>query len=260
MNQNRTPFIEMDEIAARTWPAESTSIIDNWLLRESQGVTKRANSILAIGDYPNDPAWLQKAEQFYKERGLPSLFHVSGASPEGLDKQLADNGYEADTPCLFMTADSQEVRKKAQEALLKKASIPVEAKWSHQADEAWFEAFIKLEQYPQDRAAFYTGLFERMPATKGFVRLLQNGESVAVGTMILEEGWAGFVNVVVSEASRGQGIGYSLMHALTAWSLEQGATKQYLQVIAGNKPAVNLYEKLGYQSLYGYHYRIKYDL
>ncbi|MBD0380435.1 GNAT family N-acetyltransferase [Paenibacillus sedimenti] len=260
MNLNRTHFVEMDEIAARTWPAESTDALDNWLLRESQGVTKRANSVLAIGEYPKDPAWPQKAEKYYKERGLPSIFHVSGASPDGLDKFLADNGYIADTPCLFMTANSQEVREKALQAALLKGPASVDTVWTQQADAAWIEAFLQLEQFPETRLSFYTGLFERMPEPKGFVRLLQDGETVAAATAILEDGWAGFVNVVVSEACRGQGLGYSLMHALTAWSLEQGATKQYLQVIADNKPAVNLYEKLGYQALYGYHYRIKYDL
>ncbi|MNF94646.1 putative acetyltransferase [compost metagenome] len=88
----------------------------------------------------------------------------------------------------------------------------------------------------------------------------ENGHIVALGTAIVEGEWAGFVNVIVHEEYRGKGYGYAILHALTAWSITQGATKQYLQVIASNVPAVSLYKKLGYQTKYGYHYRVKYDL
>ncbi|WP_090821425.1 GNAT family N-acetyltransferase [Paenibacillus sp. yr247] len=99
-----------------------------------------------------------------------------------------------------------------------------------------------------------------MPVTKGFVKLKQDGQIIALGTAIVQEEWAGFVNVVIQEEHRGKGLGYAIMHALTDWSLENGAVRQYLQVIASNKPAVTLYQKLGYRASFGYHYRIKYDL
>ena len=99
-----------------------------------------------------------------------------------------------------------------------------------------------------------------MPSPKAFITLKDQGQIVALGTAILEGEWAGFVNVIVHEEHRGKGYGYAILHALTVWSISQGATQQYLQVIASNVPAVSLYEKLGYQTKYGYHYRMKYDL
>lgn len=259
MNEETDFYIAIDTVASNTWPAESSVSMDNWLLRASRSVTKRANSVLAIGEYPNDPNWLAKIEQFYQELDLPPIFHISDASPEGLDEFLQTKGYAIDTPCLMMTADSQQVSDNAQNKIKQNISS-IQMEWTEAADAQWLDAFIKLEQFPEERRDFYSCLFERMPDTKGFLKLKQNDQIIALGTAIVENEWAGFVNVVIHEDHRGKGLGYVLMHALTEWSLEHGATKQYLQVVASNKPAVTLYEKLGYQARYGYHYRIKYDL
>ncbi|NEW06443.1 GNAT family N-acetyltransferase [Paenibacillus sp. SYP-B3998] len=260
MSETQNQFVTMDLIAARTWVAETTSNIGHWMLRSSQGLTKRANSVLAIGAYPDDADWLHKSEQFYRERSLPALFHVSMASPHGLDELLAHNGYELNTPCFFMTANSQDVKENVSNVLPKKKPSPLEIQWSEQADADWLGAYLRLEQYPSSRKAFYAGLFARMASPKGFVQLKHDGQAVAVGTAIVEADWSGFVNIVVSEGYRGQGIGYVLMGALTEWSMVHGASKQYLQVIADNEPALALYRKLGYSELYLYHYRIKNDL
>jgi GNAT superfamily N-acetyltransferase len=258
VNNSLVSFEFLDRIAANTWPAESSTSVDNWLLRASSGVTKRANSVLAIGQYPLTDNWLHHVEQFYHSQGLPAIFHVSHASPSGLDELLDAHGYEIDTQTLLMTANSQSVVQHAGARLERQDSLTVEI--SQIATQEWLDAFLALENYPEERRSFYQGLSERMPSPKGFLTLKDNDTIVALGTAILEGDWAGFVNVIVHEAYRGKGYGYAIMQALTAWSISQGATQQYLQVIASNKPAVSLYEKLGYQSLYGYHYRVKYDL
>ncbi|WP_261300994.1 GNAT family N-acetyltransferase [Paenibacillus andongensis] len=252
-------FITIDKVASNTWPAETCTSLDNWLLRASRGVTKRANSVLAIGEYPDDPNWLAKIEQFYQKLGLPAIFQISDASPEGLDEFLETKGYVIDTPCLMMTATSQQVCDNANNKIMQKNSS-VQIEWAEAADAPWLDAFLKLEQFPEERETFYYGLFERMPTSKGFLKLKLNDQIIALGTAIVENEWAGFVNVVIHEDYRGKGLGYVLMHALTEWSMDHGATKQYLQVITSNKPAVTLYEKLGYQASYGYHYRTKYEL
>lgn len=259
MNEKTEFYIAVDTVASNTWPAESSISIDNWLLRASRGVTKRANSVLAIGEYPNDSNWLAKIEQSYQKLGLPAIFHISDASPEGLDELLQTKGYAKDTPCLMMTATSRLVSDNASNKMMRKKSS-IQMEWAEAADAEWLDAFLMLEQFPEERRGFYSGLFERMPSPKGFLKLKLNDQIIALGTAIVEDEWAGFVNVVIHEGHRGKGLGYVLMHALTEWSLEHGATKQYLQVITSNIPAVTLYEKLGYQARYGYHYRIKYDM
>lgn len=258
MNKPLASYEFLDRIAANTWPAASSISVDHWLLRASSGVTKRANSVLAIGQYPQTDNWLAHVEQFYHSQGLPAIFHVSSASPEGLDELLGAHGYEIDTPCLFMTTDSQTVAQHAKARIGSQDSLTVEI--SQTVTKEWLDAFLALENYPEERRGFYQGLSDRMPTPKGFITLKDNETIVALGTAIVEGEWAGFVNVIVHEEYRGKGYGYATIQALTAWSLSQGATQQYLQVIATNVPAVSLYKKLGYQTQYGYHYRVKYDL
>ncbi|WP_158082373.1 GNAT family N-acetyltransferase [Paenibacillus ferrarius] len=260
MNKETDLCSTIEPIASNTWPAEASHHLEHWLVRASQGVTKRANSVLAIGEYPKDPQWLAKIEQFYLSQHLPAIFHVSGASPAGLDERLEAEGYSLDTPCLLMSASSHEVAERAYNKRIQQAHSAVTTVWTDKPDADWLAAFLELEQFPEERRAFYAGLFDRMPEAKGFVKLLQDGQILALGTALVEGEWAGFVNVVVHENHRGKGIGYLLMHALTEWSMEQGAQRQYLQVVASNQPAVSLYEKLGYQASSGYHYRVKYDL
>jgi GNAT superfamily N-acetyltransferase len=255
-------FEYLDRIAANTWPAESNAMVDHWLIRASNGITKRANSVFAIGSYPHDDNWLSYVEQFYHSHGLPAIFHVSTASPDQLDSMLQDQGYELDTPCYMMTADSQVVAAHAEERLKKQypSALDLELEITQSVTKEWLDAFLILEQYPKERRSFYQGLSDRMPAPKAFIAMKDQGQIVALGTAIVEGEWAGFVNVIVHEGHRGKGYGYAILHALTTWSITQGATQQYLQVIANNVPAVTLYEKLGYQVKYGYHYRVKYDL
>ncbi|BFT71600.1 GNAT family N-acetyltransferase [Paenibacillus sp. P36] len=260
MNDSITFYNEIDTIASNTWPAEITAYIDNWQLRATQGVTKRANSVLAIGDYPKTANWLPLIEQFYADKGLPAIFHISDASPPGLDEMLDAQGYAFELPCLMMFANAQETATFAQEKLLLKPPLSITTEWISQVDEEWLDAFLELERYDKTLKDCYKGICDRISQTKGFVKLKKDHQIIAVATAIVEGEYAGFLNVVVSEKERGQGLSYYLLHALSSWSLEHGATQQYLQVVASNTTAVSLYEKLGYQTKYRYHYRMKYDL
>jgi GNAT superfamily N-acetyltransferase len=125
------------------------------------------------------------------------------------------------------------------------------------AKETWLKHFMRLENFSDERADFYRGLMDRINPIKGFVQLRLNGETAAVGTAVIEKGWAGLINVVVGEQFRGQGISYRLMQALTEWSTQQGASNLYLQVMADNDSAIRSYSNLGFSPLYGYHYRCK---
>ncbi|UJF36012.1 GNAT family N-acetyltransferase [Paenibacillus hexagrammi] len=260
MHNQNVPSKELDQIAARTWPAEETAYMGSWCLRASRGVTKRGNSVYAAGEYPPDSNWLSNIEQFYRDRSLPAVFHVAAGAPEGLDEALAQNGYSIEAPCLVMTACSQEVEDTTLNLLLLKTWKGCEVILHDTAKEDWVHDFISMEQFPLSRKPFYDGLFERMPEPRAFLSIRFGGETIAAGVSIVEGKWAGFVSIVVREDFRGRGISYLLMHHLTKWSLEQGASCQYLQVMAENETARKLYEKLGYKPLFEYHYRCKYDL
>ncbi|RTE01393.1 GNAT family N-acetyltransferase [Paenibacillus whitsoniae] len=249
----------LDGIAACAWPSERTDALGSWQLRASEGVTRRANSVLTNGEFPAKPDWLEEIERYYRALELPAIFQVGDASPAGLDVYLEANGYLVDTPCVIMTAESGRSAQLAQDKLARRCSDAAapEVRLAPSASQAWISRFLQLEGYAESRRNFYIKLYDRMPAPKAFVQLRLGDRVIGVATVVVEGEWAGFFNVVIDEAHRGNGYGYHLLAALSSWSLEQGASRLYLQVVADNKPAQNLYRKLGFDTVYRYHYRVK---
>lgn len=74
---------------------------------------------------------------------------------------------------------------------------------------------------------------------------------------MLERDAAGLYEVLVHPEHRGQGLGRQLVQGLLQWAAQQGATHTDLQVAAANSRARQLYESLGFATVYGYHYRVK---
>lgn len=254
-------YSKLDKLALRTWPAALQETDGPWVLRASGGVTKRANSVwTADGSGAWEPnaanlACFERAKTFYKEHRLPLRFHISDASPDGLDEWLAAQGFEMEIPCDFMISD-------AEETLRQTAARPVPGSGFSRVIESrpgdpWLDHFLQLEGFSEKSRSFYEGMFQRLEPSSAFIRLMDGARCAALATAVAEDGWAGFTNVVVHPELRGQGLGRGLLHALAEWSLEAGASHLFLQVISDNVPAVKLYGKAGFRKLFGYHYRVQ---
>jgi ribosomal protein S18 acetylase RimI-like enzyme len=64
--------------------------------------------------------------------------------------------------------------------------------------------------------------------------------------------------VVTDPAVRGRGHARANLSALMHWAARNGAQGACLQVFAANRPAIGLYESLGFaRELYRYHYRVR---
>ena len=72
---------------------------------------------------------------------------------------------------------------------------------------------------------------------------------------MLGDKWLGIYGMWTRPEHRGQGIGKSVIGALSAWAVEHGAIGLYLQVENSNAAAQQLYERIGFRAVYGYHYR-----
>ncbi|MCD1257355.1 GNAT family N-acetyltransferase [Paenibacillus athensensis] len=257
---NKKLLGKIDHLALRLWPAEETEPLGSWLLRASRGISQRANSVFTGPDYPSEPDWLARIERFYAARGLPAIFQLGGDAPEQLDRILEQMGYVKEIPCLILIADSSPAVRLADAAWRSRPRPSVEVCFSPEANPAWIDALLRLDGFPRESESFYRGIAERMSAPKTFVTLLEDDEPVGLGTAVADEGWAGFVNLVIREDRRGCGLGHLLVRSLAEWSAAHGASHLYLQVVANNDSAIGLYGKSGFKPLCGYHYRIKYDL
>ena len=100
----RAEIERLERAAATAWPADRLTDIDGWIVRESGGGSRRANSVLPLSFQGRDvDRAINTVEAHYFNRGLKSYFQVSQiAVPNDLDARLAARGYALEEPTLLM--------------------------------------------------------------------------------------------------------------------------------------------------------------
>jgi GNAT superfamily N-acetyltransferase len=122
--------------------------------------------------------------------------------------------------------------------------------------EAWIEAFCACNGH-EGKRGIISRLLENVPAKKIVVSASVGPEIVGCGYGALERGWVGVFDIVVKKETRGQGLGEAIVGSILDRAATMGAARAYLQVVAGNRPAEGLYEKLGFREAYRYWYRAR---
>lgn len=244
----------IEEFSMNAWPAMQTLLYDGWVLRFAEGYTKRANSVNPI--YASELDLDEKigvCEAHFHERGLPTVFKMTVAcTPEDLDAQLEARGYHVDSPTSVQVYSVQLLDLRAGEH-----QTPENIQLTSEDSDAWHESFARMNNVGGGHRATHEHILRAIQPDKCYASLSLEGEMVACGLGVLQSGNLGIFDIVIDPGHRGQGYGTRLMEALLAWGQEQGAHGTYLQVMLNNKPALRLYEKLGYQEKYRYWYRVK---
>lgn len=247
-------ILEIEELAFNAWPASVTQQVDGWCFRFNGGVTGRANSVwpnIHRGEVPLGEKFAA-AEAFYQRWKQPALFQVCpAAAPENLDALLDARGYQppSSRTCV-QVAELETVlaRRPAPTAF----TVTVEPHSSYE----WFKAFAG-EAIVRPESVIRKGIMDRIGPQTGFVKVREADQTLAVGLGVLERGWVGLFCIATLPEHRRRGTGTAVVTALAQWAAEGGATRAYLQVTAENTAAQSLYERLGFRTLYQYHYRKK---
>lgn len=240
----------IEELAANSWPAHIQQMIGTWRLRANMNVTRRANSVYTNGSFPEYGEWLDAIEAFYRRQSLSPCFCISEASPIELEGILDSRGYRKIFECFAMIASCNQVLERTIE------SDQFICEFAGEASREWIDDFMRLEGYSPDRYQGYHHIFSAITSPKAFVSLYDQGILIALGTAVVERGWAGLSNIVVDAEHRGKGAAIALLRSLANWSLSHDADQFYLQVLKENAPALSLYHKLGFTPLFEYHYRL----
>ena len=239
----------IEALAANAWRALEAEDHGGWLYRFSHGVTRRMNSVLPNGyEGPASLAdRLAAVEAYYRGHGLPPRYQISPAAlPGDLDEILGARGYEVEAPVHIQIANIAEMASGGDE-------LEGEVEILEQPDQAWMDVY--LAGFGRDISMIMAGIEDR-----GLFPLYRlDGECVAVGMGFPKAGWLGVFGMQTRDECRGRGIGSALVASLVDWGRRNGIFGMYLQVEEDNPAARRLYERLGFRTVYGYHYRTLMD-
>lgn len=243
-------ILAVEEVSARGWPAPETEWLGRWLLRAGGGVTGRANSVLPLGD-PGValPEALRHVRAWYAERHLPTRIQVPLPARAALDAELAARGWQTERAALVLTGGVGT----ALDLLPERPDLPAVAR-APDPPADWLESFRRyrgLDALPPETIATLTG--SRLAV---FASYVEDGLTVAIGRGAVDEDWLGVTALDVRPERRRRGVARHVLRALLRWAAGHGATRLYLQVGAGNEPALALYGALAVTEHHRYHYRV----
>ncbi|KNB51780.1 GNAT family N-acetyltransferase [Streptomyces caatingaensis] len=234
---------ELQETAARGWPAVETARLGGWTLRAAGGFTARANSALPLGDSGLPlPAALDRVTAWYAERGQPARVQITTGDPAAdrlLDEELAARGWTEERHALMRTAALAPIADT--DADVERVVI------GREPDGAWLDACGRTGENAEAARAVLTGgpsvWFAHVPGASAMARCVIDGR------------WAGFAALGVAAEHRRRGPAALLMARLARQALDEGASAAYVQAERDDAGAGALHERLGFTTHHAYHYR-----
>lgn len=242
----------LEELAFNAWPAEQFLSLGGWSVRYTHGYSRRANSV-----WPN--AWwgeigleerLSLVEAFYRSRQLPPLYQICEAQQPGdLDRLLAERGFTSEGRTCVQVVELARA--------LSEAGDPQHPGLELRGESTpeWLSVYAPRFPEPDPMVQASVRIFSRITPTVTYATLRLDDEPAAVGMGVLERGWLGIYCMATRPEFRRRGGAQAVLSALLHWGNRQGAEHAYLQVLEENGSARTLYERLGFATLYHYHYR-----
>jgi ribosomal protein S18 acetylase RimI-like enzyme len=236
-------YEELAQVSSRAWRPVESERLGEWELRAASGFTRRANSVLPLGDpgLPLDEA-LTAVRHWYGERGLPAYIQTAtGAegTQELLCAELERRGWVREVSAELWTGALAPVADRAEGAGVE---------LSRTADEAW------LTRYQRKGVSEVALKVLGSGPSVWFATVPGDGSPAAIGRCVVDGRWASFAAVEVDPALRRRGLATTVLAALARRALDEGASAAWLQVEQDNTGARGLYTGLGFAAHHAYHH------
>ncbi|MFE7858064.1 GNAT family N-acetyltransferase [Streptomyces sp. NPDC057403] len=236
-------YAELAQVAARAWRPVESERLGEWELRAAGGFTRRANSVLPLGDpgMPLDEA-LAAVRRWYGERGLPAYVQTATGgegTQEMLCAELERRGWVREVTAELWTGALAPVADRAEGA-----GVVL----SRQADEAW------LARYQRKGVSEVALKVLGSGPSVWFATVPGDGAPAAIGRCVVDGRWASFAAVEVDPAQRRRGLATTVLAALARRALDEGASAAWLQVEEDNAGARALYAGMGFAAHHAYHH------
>ncbi|MEU2153880.1 GNAT family N-acetyltransferase [Streptomyces sp. NPDC019396] len=245
-------FEELARISARAWQPVESEPLGGWLLRAASGFTRRANSVLPLGDpgVPLDDA-LERVRAWYGSRDLPAYIQTAtggDGTQEALCVELERRGWEREVSAELRVGGLAPVGDL--DADVSRVRLDRSIDDTGGAGEGWLRRYHRLGvPGPHVRSVLSSGPSVWFATVPG-----ESEVPAAIGRCVVDGRWAGFMAVEVDPARHRQGLAKSVMTALARRALDEGASAAWLQVESDNDGARAMYEGMGFAVHHLYHH------
>ncbi len=244
----------LEQLSLNAVPSQKTLLYDGWVVRLSDGITKRANSINPLFD--SQKLTLEEkinfCENLYQQHNLPTIYKLTKqAYPKNIDKILSDKGY------LLIDKTSVQTYDLTKEINLVEPFQNITINFQPNFNELWLDNFLQFNQYSTAKKQGFANILKSIALPTIFISIQHNDKQIACGVGVLEGGFIGLFDLAVASQYRGQGYGRLLVEQLLNYGKAQNCHTAYLQVVQDNNIARNLYQNIGFVEQYQYWYRIK---
>ncbi|EJM99221.1 GNAT family N-acetyltransferase [Phyllobacterium sp. YR531] len=241
-----TQVRQIEALGFRAWPASSVHYDGSWAIRTTKKhPSKRLNSVnpLDPGDTDNIEQRVAAAVERFRASGRKCVFRLSPLAPKQLESYLASSGWVRFDDSLIMIADLATVDLSDAKDLVVQPDIG---------------GFVDASLHVQGEAAtLKSGLIDVIGSIKparGLFTIEDSGVPVSTAICVSDGAMAGLFGIATAGNQRRRGLGRAIVKSALKWAVQQGATKAWLQVEAGNAGAIALYQSMGFREAYQYAY------
>jgi GNAT superfamily N-acetyltransferase len=234
--------IALELAADEAWPAPVRERLGDWLLREAEGWTGRANSALPVGD-PDRP--LEEAvdavERWYRDRGRQPLVNVPLPLAAPVGAALDARGWSARPLVLVQTGPISGLTAVAPRTPVRLTTAP---------SDAWLAIAAERKRSLPAAAWHVLTAVHRIR----FAEVYDGSTLVAIGrgAVVGRGRWLHLGLIEVVPSRRRRGLARDVTAALAIWAAESGARGAFLQVEERNTAAVALYASMGLTTHHSY--------
>ncbi|MCO5090121.1 GNAT family N-acetyltransferase [Bosea sp. (in: a-proteobacteria)] len=229
------------------WPALSTLVVGDWVLRFANGYSGRANSATPLNPGAElDAEMLDLIEELYRADGLAPCIRLTPLVAQATRAAVLARGYRVKDRSFGQIAPVSGF------AVCETPEWQIDARPSPE----WCAGVAALQSGAKTHAGNLAAIVEKIRLPAAFASWLVEGEPVAFGLSVAERGMAEIGLICVHPDHRGHGHGRSIVAGLMGWAGAMGCRDAYLQVETGNAVALALYAGLGFRSLYEYETRV----
>lgn len=235
----------LEELNFNAWPALQSVHVDGWLVRKTGGISRRVNSVNAIGTGRLAlEARIAHCESLFSSWGMRRVFRITPLCEDELEPLLQARGYTVEAPTNVMVAT------------LAPHAPDARVHLTTTFDPAWAAASARLRGIPDDEAAILLNQHRLIAVPTIWASVALGDTIMAVGAAAVERGWAGLHGIYVGREGRRQGLARAISASLLAHAHQLGARRAWLQVEQANAAAIPLYKDLGFDTAWMYRHRV----